>query len=99
MPTRGTIGDVQAHLQRLIAATDPHAFLVITVAGTPHFFQFNVDSNAITLDFPLITADQKSREAGFRSFCRSLGFPLRESTGSDGSQFLDCDLPRDAARA
>ena len=97
--TRGTIADVQTHLQRLIEAPDPHAFLVITVAGTSHFFQFSTDSSAIELDFPLITADQKSREAGFRTVCQTLGFHLRESTGSDGSQFLDCALPRDVPRA
>ena len=97
--TLSALPDVETHLRRLVTAKDPHAFLVITVAGTSHFLQFSADTNAIELDFPLVTADQKSREGSVRSFCQGAGFTLRESTGSDGTRFLDCDLPRDAKLA
>jgi len=86
-------------MRRLLEATDPHAFLVISVAGTPHFLQFNASKAAIELDFPLVTADQRAHEKAFRQFCRGPDLSLRESSGSDGSRFLDCDLPHDAHRA
>jgi hypothetical protein len=86
-------------LRRLLAATDPHAFLIITVEGTSHFLQFSADSTGIELDFPLVTAEQEKRELAIRRFCQGPDMSLRESSGSDGSRFLDCDLPRDARRA
>jgi len=96
--TRGTLADVETHLRRLLAAKDPHAFLIVSVEGTPHFLQFSADSTGIELDFPLVTAEQQKREQAIRRFCQGPDRLLRESSGSDGSRFLDCDLPRDARR-
>jgi len=95
----GTVADVERHIRRLLEATDPHAFLVISVAGSPHFLQFSASSAAIELDFPLVTAEQQAHEKAIRQFCRGPDMSLRESSGSDGSRFLDCNLPRDAHRA
>jgi len=86
-------------MRRLLEATDPHAFLAISVAGSPHFLQFSASSTGIELDFPLLTAEQQTYEKVFRQFCRGPDLSLRESSGSDGSRFLDCDMPRDAHRA
>jgi hypothetical protein len=51
------------------------------------------------MDFPQVTDAQRRRARVFRTLCTSAGLPLRETDGSDGSKFLDCDLPRDATRA
>ena len=97
--TPGTLADVETQLRRLVNATDPHAFLIITVEGTQHFLQFSGDSTGIELDYPLATADQQSREQAFRQVCQGPDASLRESRGSDGTRFLDCDLPPNAERA
>jgi len=97
--TAGTVADIETHMRRLLKATNPHAFLVISVAGSHHFLQFSASSAAIEVDFPLVTAEQQALEEAFRKFCRAPDMSLRESSGSDGSRFLDCDLPRDAHRA
>jgi hypothetical protein len=95
----GTFADLERQLDRLVRAKDPHAFLVIEVQDTPHFLQFSAGPEAIELDYPLITAEQRKREGAFRRFCTGAGLTLRDTTGSDGSRFLDCDLPRDVGAA
>jgi len=97
--TTGTIADIGRNIERLVRSTDSHAFLVIELDGTPHFLQFTAGPKAIEMDFPQVTDAQRRRAGAFRALCASAGLPLRESDGSDGSRFLDCDLPRDAARA
>jgi hypothetical protein len=92
----GTFADLERQVDRLLRATDPHAFLVIELQGTPHFLQFSASSEGIELDYPLVTEEQKKREGALRTVCSGAGLRLRESTGSDGTRFLDCDLPRDA---
>jgi hypothetical protein len=96
---RGTLGDVERHLERLLKASDPHAFLVIEVQGTPHFLQFTASAAAIEMDYPLATQEQQAREAAVGTFCREAGLQFRKTEGSDGTRFLDCDLPHDAASA
>ena len=97
--SRGTSADVRRHLQRLVNAQDQRAFLIISVEGTPHFLQFSANTSGIEMDFPLVTSEQRDREARFRELCSAESLPLRETRGSDGTPFLDCDLPRDAAQA
>ena len=97
--TTGTLADVETHVRRLIRATDPQAFLIITVKKTSHFLQFSASKTGIELDFPLATAEQQAGEHAFREFCQGPDVSLRESSGSDGTRFLDCDLPREAQRA
>jgi hypothetical protein len=96
---RGTIADVERHLERLLKASDPHAYLIIEVRGTPHFLQFTASPHAIELDYPLASEEQRGRERAVRTFCSGAGLRLRETEGSDGTRFLDCDLPHDAAAA
>ena len=97
--TSGTFADLQPQLDRLVRATDPHAFLVIELEDTPHFVQFSAGADVIELDYPIVTVEQRSREAAVRQFCTTAGHRLRETTGSNGARFLDCDLPRDATLA
>jgi len=97
--TSGTITDIERNLERLVQSTDSHAFLVIEIEGTPHFLQFSIGPKSIEMDFPQVTEPQRQRGSTYRTLCASAGMTLRETEGSDGSRFLDCDLPRDAARA
>lgn len=96
---RGTFADVQQHLERLLSASDPNAFLVIELQDTPHFLQFTASAEAIELDYPLATEEQRRREEAVGAFCRNAGLQIRRTEGSDGTRFLDCDLPRDPAAA
>jgi hypothetical protein len=97
--SRGTLADVKLHLERLLKASDPHAFLLIELQGTPHFLQFAASAQGIEMDYPLATEEQRRHEIAVRSFCSGSGLQLRQTEGSDGTRFLDCDLPRDAAAA
>ncbi len=97
--TRGTLADVERHLKRLLKASDPHAFLVIELQGTPHFLQFTASAKAIEMDYPLASEEQRGRENAVRTFCTGAGLRLRQTEGSDGTRFLDCDLPHDTAPA
>jgi hypothetical protein len=90
---------VERHLGRLLSAADPHAFLVIEVEGTPHFLQFNATASTIELDYPQATVEQRQRAAALGSICSGAGLLLRKTEGSDGTHFLDCDLPRDPPSA
>jgi hypothetical protein len=96
---RGTFADVQQHLERLLSASDPNAFLVIELQDTRHFLQFTASTEAIELDYPLATEEQRRQEDAVGAFCRKAGLQSRRTEGSDGTRFLDCDLPRDAATA
>src|ERR1051326_6082550 len=48
--SRGTLADVKLHLERLLKASDPHAFLLIELQGTPHFLQFAASAQGIEMD-------------------------------------------------
>ena len=95
----GTLADARAHLQRLLAA--PHgSFLVIEVAGVEDaFLQFTADPHEIQIDHPLVTPVQLEREDMLRRAFVAAGFTPYETPGSDGTRFLDCNVPRDAAGA
>ena len=95
--TRGTLSDVQRHLERLLKASDAHAFLVIELEGTPHFLQFSANAQIIEMDYPLASEEQRRHANAVRTFCQGAGLRLRQTEGSDGTRFLDCDLPHDPA--
>jgi len=69
--------------------------LIIGIGTTDDFIQFSRDATVIELDFPLITERQKELEDDYRKICSDLGIDLIETTGSDGSRFLDADVPTD----
>jgi hypothetical protein len=96
---RGTIADVERQIEGLLNASDPHAFLVIELQGTTHFLQFTASADAIEMDYPLVSDEQRQREDLLRTLCTAAGLRFRQTEGSDGTKFLDCDLPHDAARA
>ena len=95
----GTAADIATHLQRLLDAPEGSS-LTIEVAGVEDaFVQFTAAPESIQIDQPLITARQVGREAALREVFTTGGLIPYESRGSDGSRFLDCDLPRDSAAA
>jgi hypothetical protein len=71
--------------------------LVIEAPGTDSFVQFSAVPGEVQMDFPLVTEAQKVREPQIRRFCDEHGLQIHANRGSDGSRFLDCALPRDAA--
>lgn len=95
----GTVSDLPVHLRRLIEAP-PEGFLIVEVAGLDDaFLQFSAGPDVIQMDHPLLTHVQASREQTFRAACEAVRRPVYDSLGSDGSRFLDCDLPGEPSAA
>jgi hypothetical protein len=94
----GRLRDIEGFLRRL-ASGSPNAFLVITVSEPDAFLQLSVSPDGFELDQPLATDGQQERESRFREFCEMAKLELRVMRGSDGTRFLDCDLPRDPVAA
>lgn len=92
----GTIEDLSEYLQWLLNA-DPvsNPILVIQVAGAEdQFIQYSVGEDSVQLDHPLITEQQQKREEQVREALIETGCLPEVNVGSDGSRFLDCELPR-----
>ena len=95
----GTLVDVSLHFRRLLVAPEG-SFLIIEVSGRPaDFLQFTASGEGIQIDYPVITPQQISREGSLRAIYTEAELMPYESRGTDGSRFLDCDVPRDAASA
>jgi hypothetical protein len=95
----GTVADASAHIQRLLDAPDG-SFLVIELPGVEDaFLQFTAGPDGIQIDHPLITPAQVEREPALQQVFAAAGFMPYQTSGSDGSRFLECDVPRDAAGA
>jgi hypothetical protein len=94
----GTLADASAHLQRLLDAPEG-SFLIIEVTGVEDaFLQFTAGPRGIQIDYPLITPAQIEREHSLRGALAAAGITPYDTPGSDGDRFLDCEVPRDAAR-
>jgi hypothetical protein len=89
---RGTISELSEYLRGLIASNNPHAFLIVNFSGSPHFIQFSVNKHGIQLNMPLITTDQILKKTPLENACREEGFCPRITKGSDGSEFVDCEI-------
>jgi hypothetical protein len=67
-------------------------FLIVRIAGTKDFLQLTATPDSAQIDFPLITDRQRELESRIREAAAELRLDFRETLGSDGSHFLDCDL-------
>jgi len=95
----GTVADASAHIQRLLDAPEG-SFLIIELTGLEDaFLQLTAGPREIQIDHPLITPAQVKREHALRRAFAAAGFSPHETQGSDGTRFLDCDVPRDPVRA
>jgi len=92
LKVRGRFSDLGSYLGGLMAADNPHAFLVVAFRGGPHFVQFSGHKGGIQLDMPLITPEQISLHSSLEATCRNEGLTPKIDKGSDGSEFLDCDI-------
>ena len=92
--TPGGWEDIDGYVARLVAAED-YAILIVDAGGPDAFLQFSASSDTVQLDFPLITDAQKAREASIRQFLEDRDLPAVINLGTDGSRFLDSDLPAD----
>lgn len=81
----------------LLRSTADDAYLVIAIAGTPDFVQMAAYRGVAELDFPQITDRQKALRQRVEDTCNELGLPLTIVDGSNGTEFLDYELPSDAA--
>ena len=70
----------------------PGAFLIVQVAGTDDFLQITATPDAVEIDFPLITERQQGLEPQIRQTAADMQLQVRETRGTDGSRFLDCDI-------
>ena len=70
----------------------PGAFLIVHVVGTKDFLQLTAAPDSAEIDFPLITERQQALETQIRATAAEMRLDVRETRGSDGSRFLDCDI-------
>jgi hypothetical protein len=91
--TAGRSSDIKASLSRLMYSSSSveRDYLIIRVGGTEDFIQFTGDAKGVQIDFPLVTARQRSNERKIKEIAAGLSLEFRETRGSDGSRFLDCD--------
>jgi hypothetical protein len=90
--------ELREYVGRLMRAPEAGAFLIVTVAGSEDFLQMVVGEEDVQLDFPLITARQKSLEASMRATAEREGLSVEVNEGTDGSLFLDMYVEKDAER-
>lgn len=93
---QGDLGDLRTHLSQLIdAPVEANPILVVFVYGAnDRFLQFSVSEDVVQLDYPLISPEQQGRETAVRAALEGADCTPEINRGSDGSRFLDCDLPR-----
>lgn len=89
---KGGFSDIQPFLHKLMHSQSPNAFLVIKVTDTADFLQFTAANGILQMDYPLITDDQKSHAEQLSAACKALDLTPKRNTGTDGSEFLDCDI-------
>ena len=92
---RQTFADIPEAVAGLLGSDADDAFLVIEIAGTRDFVQLAGGDGTAYVDFPMITERQKANRKKVESVCGELGLPLTVTSGPDGVEFLDYDLPRD----
>jgi hypothetical protein len=92
LKVRGRFSDLPSYLGGLMAANNPHAFLVVDFPGNTHLVQFCGDKSGVQLDMPLFTPEQISVRSSLEAVCRNEGFSPKICKGSDGNEFLDCDI-------
>jgi len=92
----GNFSDIEANVSRVLVNQQNTGVLVIQVVDHEAFVQFTGGQSGIQLAFPMVTEYQKSSEPSLRSFLKGHGMDVHESSGSDGTRFLDVDLPPDS---
>ncbi len=91
----GTVKDLARHIQRLIDAPERSSLIIELTGLEGAFLQFTAGPSSIQIDHPLITPQQVQREDALRKAFSVTGLTPYETRGSDGSRFLECDVPRD----
>ena len=91
-----TMNAIERNVAALLQSTADDAFLIIGISGTPDFIQMSGYRGTALLDFPLITSRQKGLRESIENACKDLGLKKSVVSGSDGSEFLDYDLPSSA---
>jgi hypothetical protein len=98
-PVAGRLVDVGAHVRELIESDSEDAFLVIEVEGTDDFLQLLTVSGILRLDYPLLTARQRSLEPKLRSAAAALGLKVKGANDDDEFPVVDVDIPTSADAA
>lgn len=91
----GKLTDLAKQFNVYLFSDPPLSSLIIAIKGKEDFIQFSRASMEVELDYPLITERQNENRNKYREICSELGLELRETKGSDGSAFLDADVPAD----
>jgi len=88
---RGTVAELEPRISHLMRS-GRQTFLIVGIADTKDFLQLTAALNSAQIDFPLITDRQRELEPRIREAGAELRLDFRETRGSDGSRFLDCEL-------
>jgi hypothetical protein len=96
-----TVAELEPRISHLMRS-GRQTFLIVGIAGTKDFLQLTATPESAQIDFPLITDRQRELESMIRETAAELRLDFRETRGSDGSRFLDCNLrgtPAEIARS
>ena len=88
----GALSELGAYIGPLMRADRAPAFLIVTVKDTEDFVQFTATAESVQFDLPLLSDRQKSFEDKLRKLCADHGLSPHSTQGSDGTEFLDCDI-------
>lgn len=91
---RGTFDSLELQFKQLIDGLPKQRILRVEMPNGV-FLQFEHAKNSVQMDFPLISEQHKDLESTYRKEIESLGFHVKEATGSDGARFLDVNLSED----
>lgn len=87
----GNPSELEPRIARLMQSHS-QTFLIVRIAGTDDFLQLTAARNGAQIDFPMITDRQRALESKVREAAAELQLSFRETKGTDGSRFLDCDF-------
>ena len=93
--SNGKLIDLPNKFNVLLNSTPSVSSLIIAIKGKNDFIQFSKGEKYVEMDYPVITESHIENEEKYRAICSKLGLILRETTGSDGSLFLDADVTPD----
>ena len=77
---------------QLMASKNKSSFLRISPDGHKEFFQITSENKRVQINFPLISEGQVALREIIEQAANRRNIPIHETTGSDGSKFLDIDI-------
>ncbi len=88
----GSLEKLRDLIPLLMESENEYSFLRINPKGCDEFFQITGNNRGIQINFPLVTEGQIALRETVELAARRGEIAIRETSGSDGSKFLDIDI-------